>query len=142
LVDSGRLAFDGAYTQAADEQKARLEEIGIDPNVVRLSSLSGHASLEYFIGAGAPSLEEWILHIADDLCHGDTVVMLSERIVTLKEDYPWMTESGRDVLNGETYIEAQERIAREILDELAGKLGFETGEALNWWLVEKFRVVV
>ncbi|MFA4995853.1 MAG: HD domain-containing protein [Patescibacteria group bacterium] len=130
-----------AFTQAAEEQTAWLHEIGINPKITRMSALSGHASLNYFNQCGA-TIEEKIFHVADDLCGGNDgteVVMLRDRIEGLRERYPWLLTEGQDLL-GETYIKAQERIASEILDELAKMAGFETGEMLNRHLVKKFAV--
>lgn len=124
------------YTRAAVNQYRWLNETtGREyTEAVHLAQLSGHASLEYFLSS-KPSLEEKVLHLSDDLCKGDKVVILEERIRDLEDRYPWMTAEGPPEFGGKTWAEVQQQISVSILDEFAA-LQHKSGDELNRWLVE------
>ena len=132
-----------AFTQAAAEQATWLADHGVLAEIVQITEMTGHASLVHFI-VGNATIKEEIMFVADNLCggkSGDEVVMWDDRIPLLVERYPWLTTEGTDLLGGETYMQAQDRITHEILDRMAEMSEFETGEMLNRHLVEKFTAV-
>lgn len=133
-----------AFAQAAEEQAVWMSALSdrFDEEI-RLAGLSGHTSLAYFLESDRP-LHEKVFHVADDLCgdkelgvrRGDTVLMLEDRMAQLRVYYDWLVTEHPEELGGMSWIEAQEKVAASILNELAGLSGFDSGEALNRALVD------
>jgi hypothetical protein len=138
LVAEGAKQKGAAFAEAAEEQTEWLKAFGDElAEPIRISALSGHTSLAYFLGPDRPFSEK-IFHLADDLCGGqwgDEVVMLSERIAQLGQRYEWLSSELPAELGGKSWLEAQEQVSRSILDELASRTVYRTGERLNTWLV-------
>lgn len=137
-----------AFAQAAQEQAAWMQEFGDQfTEEIRVAGLSGHTSLQYFMSEGR-SLYEKIFHIADDLCgdkeigrrRGDVVVPLETRLAQIRVYYDWMVTEHPPWLDGKSWIEAQEEVGRQILDELATIAGVGTGDDLNAMLVSLAKI--
>ncbi|MEI6144258.1 MAG: HD domain-containing protein [Candidatus Berkelbacteria bacterium] len=139
-LTSGGMSKDDAYTAAACTQATWLIEFGIPDHIVGLSGLSGHTSLGGFYPELPDSLPAMAFHVADDLCggqYGDELVMLHDRMAQLRERYDWLSNT-REELGGRSWIDVQAEVADQIMDAFATQTVFQTGEALNRWLVRYF----
>lgn len=126
-----------AFNKAAEEQASWLISYGFRPETLVMSRMSGHTSIRHFLFEER-SVEEKIFHLADDLCGGamgDEVVMLEERMKVLSQRYAFLLTDGKEELNGLTYGEGQLKVSRDILAEIAGKSGMNSGQAVNVLLV-------
>lgn len=145
LVSQQGMSKGEAFGQAKAEQSNWL--LGLWPElaeVVRVSALSGHTSLAYFLAEPRP-LAEQIFHAADDLCggkRGNEVVMLADRMAALAVRYPWLATEHPAELGGMSWADAQFQVSAAILNNLVGfmkDVEYADGEALNRALVEAFR---
>lgn len=74
-----------------------------------------------------------VMHLIDDICHGDAVVEVDERIDLLESAirYKDMNESGRAIHGGRTYFEVQREVSNRIQAEIEQKLNLEEKTLIN-----------
>lgn len=117
--DGGRLKYD-FFEESEKHSAARLKELGVTEEVVRIASADGHPALPRMMDPNV-TIEERILHYIGSIVNESSLGLLDERMDALEknEKYVMMNEYGKRVTwtGGRTLYEVQRDIGHQLEGE-------------------------
>ena len=113
------------YVKSEKDSYNELIKLEVDKRVVDVAHSVGSLSLNKIIDS--TDFLKRLMHYIDDICLGDKIVEVDERIDYLEnqEKYHELNESGRKVFSGKTYFKVQREVAKQIQTEIESKLNIE-----------------
>ncbi|NOT50153.1 MAG: hypothetical protein HOP10_02640 [Chitinophagaceae bacterium] len=112
-----------AYKNSENDSFDKLLKLGIQKRIVEVAHSVGAFSLEEIITS--QDLLKKIMHFIDDICLGDNVVEIDERIDYNERKYPQINKDGRELFDGKTYFEMQRIVGKQIQSEIETTIKIE-----------------
>ncbi len=123
------------YKNSENDSYNKLLALGVEKRIVEVAHSVGSLSLEEIIGS--QNLLKRTMHFIDDICLGDKIVEIDERIDYNEKKYPQLNEDRRKIFEGRTYFEMQRVVGKRIQSEIEDILKIEPNSLIplikkNW----------
>lgn len=112
-----RVKTDGirAHYETENESKELLKKLNISDRIIEIAHSVGSTEL---LEVENYDIVRKTMHFIDDICDGNVIVEIDERIKKLEKRYPELNESGRLLYEGKTMLEKQKEIGKNTQNEL------------------------
>jgi HD superfamily phosphodiesterase len=117
------------YKNSENDSYNKLLALGVEKRIVEVAHSVGSLSLEEIMNS--QDLIKKLMHFIDDICLGDRIAEIDERIDYNERKYPQLNEEGRKMFEGRTYFEMQRVVGKQIQSEIEDILKIEPNSLIS-----------